>query len=302
MIVRRLRDDELYHHGIKGQKWGVRRYQNPDGSLTTAGKDRYNSGDDSDRDVYVKWKITDETGKVTYSNRIKHTTGKSKGVKRRGKVQGQTTNFNSSKSNKFQFGGLDSHMRKNTVKLKTTSMASGDYISRLYFPDKKAYETFTAVIMYMQNAENKGYSLSDRSVEETLQALFEKYDGELVMDPDNFDPSNPWTLFSNIDELEKVGAGVQRKYTEHKQANVKKENRGRNGMPSYVAELARKTDAEKKQETRSKVNSHLNKNGAPSNVKKYIYMKNTTKRPTINAQPGANGMPSNLNPILYKKK
>ena len=32
---------ELYHHGILGQKWGVRRYQNPDGSLTAAGKKRY---------------------------------------------------------------------------------------------------------------------------------------------------------------------------------------------------------------------------------------------------------------------
>ena len=33
--------NELYHHGIKGQKWGVRRYQNADGSLTNAGTKRY---------------------------------------------------------------------------------------------------------------------------------------------------------------------------------------------------------------------------------------------------------------------
>lgn len=31
----------LAHHGIKGQKWGVRRFQNDDGTLTEAGKDRY---------------------------------------------------------------------------------------------------------------------------------------------------------------------------------------------------------------------------------------------------------------------
>lgn len=35
------RSDELMHFGIKGQKWGVRRYENEDGTLTDAGKERY---------------------------------------------------------------------------------------------------------------------------------------------------------------------------------------------------------------------------------------------------------------------
>lgn len=38
-------NNELYHYGTKGMKWGVRRYQNKDGSLTPRGKKRY------DRDV-----------------------------------------------------------------------------------------------------------------------------------------------------------------------------------------------------------------------------------------------------------
>lgn len=42
---------ELYHHGIKGQRWGVRRFQKENGSLTPAGKKRYSEKTDSESDT-----------------------------------------------------------------------------------------------------------------------------------------------------------------------------------------------------------------------------------------------------------
>ena len=60
----------LSHHGIKGQKWGIRRYQNEDGSLTSAGKSRYSN---SSRFAEFKYKrlnkYADRGDKITEAGR-----------------------------------------------------------------------------------------------------------------------------------------------------------------------------------------------------------------------------------------
>lgn len=51
-----VNNEELYHHGILGQKWGIRRYQNYDGSYTQAGMKRYNKSLDAYKSANERYK------------------------------------------------------------------------------------------------------------------------------------------------------------------------------------------------------------------------------------------------------
>lgn len=58
---------ELKHWGIKGMKWGVRRYQNKDGSLTPAGKKRYSDGSTSSSSTSKSSQTSQQPKKKTVS-------------------------------------------------------------------------------------------------------------------------------------------------------------------------------------------------------------------------------------------
>lgn len=64
-------ENELYHHGVKGQRWGVRRYQNKDGSLTYAGKKRALKMQDRYTNFTENKKYRKKDGSYTYSGRKK---------------------------------------------------------------------------------------------------------------------------------------------------------------------------------------------------------------------------------------
>lgn len=83
------RSNDLYHHGIKGQRWGERRYQNEDGSLTPEGKIHYGVGDKIRSNVTsVKTRVGNTINKVKtgVSNKVSSITKASKATKSTGDI------------------------------------------------------------------------------------------------------------------------------------------------------------------------------------------------------------------------
>lgn len=75
-------ETELYHHGIKGQKWGVRKYQNADGSYTAAGRKRYakqltrDFNKAAQRDTRLTWLADRNAERVSRGRKIASATNK----------------------------------------------------------------------------------------------------------------------------------------------------------------------------------------------------------------------------------
>ena len=69
-------DGELYHYGIKGQKWGVRRYQRKDGTLTPAGKKRAREDYAAEAKAMSDEELRSKINRMNLENRYNKLTGK----------------------------------------------------------------------------------------------------------------------------------------------------------------------------------------------------------------------------------
>lgn len=121
---------ELTHHGIKGMKWGVRRYQKKDGSLTPAGKKRYNEEESQYREKLskaLKNKNIRNSDKKLFEYRnqsLAKRTAKTAASKMAGMLVQEVLSGNIQKYAKMDKAQLASELAKKAVSLAGTTAAS----------------------------------------------------------------------------------------------------------------------------------------------------------------------------------
>lgn len=133
-------NNELYHYGIKGMKWGVRRYRNADGSLTPAGKKHYGkmSDDKLQKSLYkqVKKARADQSNRSNQWN-VHNTIGKnSKAVQDR--YREDLRKYHSSDEYKRavkKMTELDKKAEKGTIDLDQYNKQYENIQKSIYSPD-----------------------------------------------------------------------------------------------------------------------------------------------------------------------
>lgn len=190
-------DNELYHHGVKGQKWGVRRFQNKDGSLTLAGKKRALKMQNKYTELSNDKRYRDKHGNLAYAGRKKELKMKEKYSELTGKeLRRFTPRTNKSTADKSQRisemtnaeiqAKIDRIRLENTLKSLTPAQTSR---GEKFINDLK--DTALSMIKdkgtrligdYIDKQLRDKLGLNTKNTAESLQKKAQEYDNRLKID------------------------------------------------------------------------------------------------------------------------
>ena len=215
--------DEIKHHGIKGQKWGVRRYQNKDGSLTSAGKKRYNNDEYDEERERLEQEVAARRG-VKYVRKTK---------KEREAEDAENERQEKERRSKEDaaYKRTEDKMREVDKKLQAKyDFSSSDDVDKYY----KEYDEEWFKILY-EERKKEGLSHTDLSTDELYHhgikgqkwgvRRFQNEDGSLTNagkkrygTKENFEKQYPEDVKRNVKAIKKT-VGVAEKAATAKQQN-----------------------------------------------------------------------------------
>ena len=191
-----ISEDELYHWGTKGMKWGVRRYQNADGSLTAAGRRRYTNPDGS----------LNDKGKKYYAKERARLIAERKVIKNTQKTNDQLSRLEAQRRNNEALKKANAPKKEEVPKRKTAKDMTDEELDKAIARAKKEDEynklrpepvkkpgfmedLFTNVVKpaVMQSGKNMLVSVMDKAVKDLMK--------------DKIDPNSYEALKKTYDKL-----------------------------------------------------------------------------------------------------
>lgn len=145
-----LRENDLSHHGIKGQKWGVRRFQNEDGTWTNDGRRRY-SQFFSNEDTYNRIKNLRNSERMNYmSDRQKQSLAKAEAywkAKSEGKTPTKKRGFIRRQSDRYRSYSLDARAKQSAGMALVANLSGISAKAALFGPVSAAGQVATSTII-----------------------------------------------------------------------------------------------------------------------------------------------------------